>query len=95
MSETLAIELPCEVAIRLAETKWFGHDFRVLADACHEAIEADLNEPLHFAGMNVIDDAAVPVGHIEFKLIETTRTICSCCDGIGTLAADPNTEATP
>lgn len=30
------------------------------------------------------------VARIEFELVEVTRTICDCCDGIGTLAATSN-----
>lgn len=30
-------------------------------------------------------DRNMPTARIEFKLIEITRTICECCEGIGTL----------
>lgn len=34
------------------------------------------------------DDEDYIVARIEFELIETTRTICKCCGGFGTLEAE-------
>lgn len=35
------------------------------------------------------DEEAYTVARIEFELVEVTRTICKCCEGVGTVPANP------